>query len=384
MPPQKNMQTSTLHFRSFLLILAAVSIAFISVLLPFYAAIFWGIVLAIIFGPLHHNIYAVLGRRRNLAAFTTLLIITLIVIIPVIFIAGALANEIAGLYTRINTGQLNLGAYYEQIVAALPQSIHNSLDSFGVGDLLSIKEKLTAGALQGSQLLAKQAVNVGQNTFQFVIGLGIMLYLLFFLLRDGSDLAHQGRRLIPLSDMHRRHLFRKFTTVVRATVKGNIVIAITQGVLGGLMFAFLGIQGSLFWGVLMAFLSLLPAVGASLIWAPVAIYLLVTGDYANGIILTLFGVLVIGLIDNVLRPILVGKDTKIPDYVILISTLGGLAVFGLNGFVIGPLFAALFIACWDLFPEAVLANIQAEQTARPPQIEPPDSEPTPPISGMPL
>lgn len=369
------MQTSTLHFRSFLLILAAVSIAFISVLLPFYAAIFWGVVLAVIFGPLHHYLYTVLGRRRNLAAFTTLLIITLMVIIPVIFIAGALANEVAGLYTRISTGQLNLGTYYEQIVAALPQSVHNSLDSFGVGDLLSIKEKLTSAALQVSQFLAKQAVNIGQNTFQFVIGLGIMLYLLFFLLRDGSSLAHQGRRLIPLSDDHRRHLFRKFTTVVRATVKGNIVIAITQGILGGVMFAFLGIQGSLFWGVLMAFLSLLPAVGASLIWVPVAIYFLVTGAYVDGIILTLFGVLVIGLIDNILRPILVGKDTKMPDYVILISTLGGLAVFGLNGFVIGPLFAALFIACWDLFPEAILLNVQAEQSAKQQKTESPDSKP---------
>lgn len=372
------MQTSTLHFRAFLLILGAVSVAFISVLLPFYGAIFWGVVLAVIFGPLHRHIYVALRRRRNLAAFATLLIITLIVIIPVIFIAGSLANEVAGLYTRINTGQLNLGAYYEQIVTALPLSVHSSLDSVGMGDLLSIKEKLSAGALQGSQFLAKQAVSVGQNTFQFVIGLGVMLYLLFFLLRDGSELAHQGRRLIPLSDEHRRHLFRKFTTVVRATVKGNIVIALTQGALGGVMFAFLGIQGALFWGVLMAFLSLLPAVGASLIWVPVAIYFLVTGAYADGLILTLFGVLVIGLIDNVLRPTLVGKDTKMPDYVILISTLGGLAVFGLNGFVIGPLFAALFIACWDLFPEAVLTNIQAEQNAMPQQTESPRSKPAPP------
>ncbi|CAM5194557.1 Putative PurR-regulated permease PerM OS=Castellaniella defragrans OX=75697 GN=HNR28_000478 PE=3 SV=1 [Castellaniella defragrans] len=122
------------------------------------------------------------------------------------------------------------------------------------------------------------------------------------------------------------------------------------------MFAFLGIQGALFWGVLMAFLSLLPAVGASLIWVPVAIYFLVTGAYWQGIVLTVFGVVVIGLIDNLLRPILVGKDTKLPDYVVLISTLGGLSVFGLNGFVIGPLFAALFFACWDLFPEAVAAH----------------------------
>ncbi len=356
------MQTSTLHFRSFLLLLAAVSVAFISILLPFYAAIFWGGVLAVIFSPLHRLLARLFGgRHRNLAAFLTVVCITLIVILPLIFIAGALAKEVAGMYNRINTGQLNLGHYYEQIIAALPPSVHGWLDSFGVGDLLSIREKLSTGALQASQFLAKQAVNVGQNTFQFIIGLGVMLYLLFFLLRDGAALVPRLKSLVPLEDAHRHDLFQKFATVVRATVKGNIVIAATQGLLGGLMFTFLGIQGSLFWGVLMAFLSLLPAVGASLIWVPVAVYFLVTGAYAEGIILTLFGVLVIGLIDNLLRPILVGKDTKLPDYVVLISTLGGLSVFGLNGFVIGPLFAALFMACWDLFPSAVLLNQNAAE-----------------------
>jgi len=374
------MQTSTLHFRSFLLLLVAVSIAFLSILLPFYPAIFWGGVLAVIFGPLHRRLRALVGERRNLAAFLMVLIIILIVILPMTFIAGALANEAAGLYNRINSGQLNLGGYYEQIVTALPAWVHGWLDSWGVGDLLSIREKLSAGALQGSQFLAKQAVSLGQNTSQFLIGLGVMMYLLFFLLRDGHALVPRIKSLIPLSDAHRRHLFQKFTTVVRATIKGNIVIAITQGFLGGVMFAFLGIQGALFWGVLMAFLSLLPAVGASLIWAPVAIYFMVTGAYGEGIILILFGVLVIGLIDNLLRPILVGKDTKMPDYVVLISTLGGLAVFGLNGFVIGPLFAALFIACWDLFPDAVSLNARAtrDESAAPPPVKPAGSPAAPP------
>ncbi|WP_368642062.1 AI-2E family transporter [Castellaniella ginsengisoli] len=337
----------TLHFRSFLLLLTAVSIAFISILLPFYAAIFWGGVLAVIFNPLHRRLLRLLGGRSpNLAAFLTLLCITLIVILPMLFITAALANEVAGLYSRINSGQMNLGGYYEQIVGALPPSVHGWLDSFGLGDLLSIREKLSAGALQASQFMAKQAVSVGQNTFQFVVGLGIMLYLLFFLLRDGPAIVPKLKRLIPLEDSHRHGLFQKFATVVRATVKGNIVIAAAQGLLGGLMFAFLGIQGSLFWGVIMAFLSLLPAVGASLIWVPVAVYFLVTGALWQGVVLILFGVLVIGLLDNLLRPILVGKDTKLPDYVVLISTLGGLSVFGLNGFVIGPLFAALCMACW--------------------------------------
>jgi len=176
-----------------------------------------------------------------------------------------------------------------------------------------------------------------------------MLYLLFFFIRDGRELVARIRQAIPLSEAHKRRLFNKFTRVVRATVKGNIVVAVTQGALGGIIFAVLGISGALLWGVLMAFLSLLPAVGAALIWTPVAIYFLMSGAILQGVILTLYGVLVIGLVDNILRPILVGKDTKMPDYVVLISTLGGLALFGLNGFVIGPLVAALFISTWGLF-----------------------------------
>jgi predicted PurR-regulated permease PerM len=143
-------------------------------------------------------------------------------------------------------------------------------------------------------------------------------------------------------------LFNRFTTVIRATVKGNVVVAIVQGLLGGLAFWFLGVHAPVLWGVVMAFLSLLPAVGSALVWVPVAIYFLITGALWHGISLIAFGVLVIGLVDNVLRQILVGKDTKMPDYVVLIATLGGMAIFGINGFVIGPVIAAMFMAVWDI------------------------------------
>ncbi|NYT78232.1 AI-2E family transporter [Alcaligenaceae bacterium] len=355
------MNNSSLYFRAFLLLLVAVSIAFISVLLPYYGAIFWGAILAIIFQPLHRYLLSKFGGRRNLAALVTLLTVLLIVILPVILLTLSLVSEGANVYKRMDTGELNLGTYVEQVFSVFPPWLHDLLARFGISDIFSLRDKLSQGALQGSKFLATQAVNIGQNTFQFLVGLGVMLYLLFFLLRDGMELARHSKQLIPLSEDHQQHLIRKFTTVVRATVKGNIVVAVTQGALGGFIFWALGIQASLLWGVLMAFLSLLPAVGAALIWVPVAIYFLVTGAIWQGVTLTLFGVLVIGLVDNVLRPLLVGKDTKIPDYVILISTLGGLAVFGLNGFVMGPMFAALFMACWDLFPDAIRMNNQDSQ-----------------------
>jgi predicted PurR-regulated permease PerM len=203
--------------------------------------------------------------------------------------------------------------------------------------------------MKGGQVLAPQALSIGMNTFEFVISLGIMLYLLFFLMRDGRRLADSIKEAVPLRTEQKSALFSRFADVVRATVKGGILVAIAQGALGGLAFWFLGVHAALLWAVLMAFLSLVPAIGAGLVWVPVAIYFLATGAIWQGLALIAYGVLVIGLVDNLLRPFLVGKDTKLPDYVVLISTLGGIDVFGLNGFVLGPLIAAIFMVTWEIF-----------------------------------
>ena len=176
-----------------------------------------------------------------------------------------------------------------------------------------------------------------------------MLYLLFFLLRDGTQLSQRLKDSIPLRTEQKRALFSKFTIVIRAMFKGTILVAALQGMLGGIIFWFLGIPAAVLWGVVMAFLSLLPVVGSALIWLPVALYLLATGAVWQGFTLIAYGALVIGLVDNLLRPTLIGMDTKLPDYIVLISTLGGIAIFGLNGLVLGPVIAAMFIATWDIF-----------------------------------
>lgn len=346
------MTNDNLENKSFILLLVLVSVGFIWLLLPFYSAVFWGTILALIFQPMQRFFEVRFGRRRSLAALVSLLIIVLMVILPVILLAAALVQEGANIYQKINSGSLNFGGYLEQVINALPEFARDLLTRFGLNDISSVKARITEGATAGSQFLATKAFSIGQNTFQALISFAIMLYLLFFLLRDGRSVAASIRRAIPLGDMYKQHLITKFTTVVKATVKGNIAVAAVQGMLGGFIFWVLGLQGALLWGVIMAVLSLLPAVGASLIWGPVAIYFLATGAVWQAAVLTVFGAVVIGLADNVLRPTLVGKDTKLPDYVILISTLGGLALFGLNGFVIGPLIAALFIAAWSLYAEA--------------------------------
>lgn len=346
------LRNSALHSKFFLLLLAFVSVAFVWLLLPFYGAVFWGTILAIIFAPLNRKLLAKFNGRDNLAALASLFIILLLVILPLTLITGALVQEGAVIYQQIKSGNLNFGAYFQQASEALPSSVRSLLARFDITDLGSLQQKLSEGAMAGSQFVASQALNIGQNTFQFVVSFGIMLYLLFFLLRDGAAIGRRIREAVPLNVEQKNHLIRKFVTVARATVKGNIAVAVTQGILGGLAFWYLDIQGALLWAVLMAFLSLLPAVGAGLVWGPVAVYYLLTGSVGAGIGLILYGVVVIGLVDNILRPILVGKDTKMPDYVVLISTLGGMALFGINGFVIGPLIAALFMAAWDLFVTA--------------------------------
>ncbi|MFV0453600.1 MAG: AI-2E family transporter [Pseudomonas sp.] len=343
------MVNSRLEQKVFLALLLVVSVAFGWILLPFYGAVFWAVILAIIFTPVQRRLLARLNARRNLAALATLFICLLVAVLPVILIAGVLVQEGTTLYKQIESGEIDIDSFVSHAKELLPASWQAQMQRFGLGDMDQIRERLASSALQGSQFLATKAFSFGQGTFQFMLSFFLMLYLLFFLLRDGRELVASIRKAVPLSDNQKRRLFSKFTRVVRATVKGNIVVAATQGALGAIIFAILGIPSAVLCGVLMAFLSLLPAVGAGLIWTPVAIYFLMKGLIVQGVILILYGVLVIGLVDNILRPILVGKDTKMPDYVVLISTLGGLSLFGLNGFVIGPLIAALFISAWGLF-----------------------------------
>ena len=339
----------TLQQKFFLLLLALVTLAFIYILLPYSGAVFWGVVLAILFAPLYRKLLRETKQKPTLAALLTLFLIIVMVILPVSLITASLVKQAAAVYQMIGSGEINFGAYFLRIMHSLPQWMVNLLERFELTDLASLQAKMTEAAAQVSQTVARQAIAIGSKTFDFLVGMFVMLYLLFFLLRDGQSLATRVRQAIPLSLKYKQRLFTNFTTVIRATVKGNVLVAAAQGALGGLIFWFLGVQAPLLWAVVMAFLSLLPAIGAAVVWAPVAIYFLVTGAIWQGVVLIAFGVLVIGLVDNVLRPVLVGKDTKMPDYLVLLSTLGGMALFGLNGFVIGPVVAALFIACWDLF-----------------------------------
>jgi predicted PurR-regulated permease PerM len=335
--------------RALVLLLVAASVAFVAILLPFYAAIMWGVILALLFAPLQRWLLPRIGNRPAVAAMATLLVVLIVVILPLTLLMLALAQEAAWVYQQLQSGELNPALYFHHAFDRLPAWVTAVLDRLGLVNFATLQRRLTAAMAQGSQLVATQLFNVGQNTFEFVMSLVISLYLAFFLIRDGSKLAHAIGDVVPLASAHRQQLWIKFATVVRSTVKGNLLVAAIQGALGGLAFWFLGVSGALLWAVLMAVLSLVPAVGAAIVWLPVAIYFLMTDAIWQGASLIAWGVLLIGLVDNFLRPILVGKDTRMPDYVVMVSTVGGMAVFGINGFVLGPLIAAMFIAVWHIY-----------------------------------
>ncbi|MCE4061767.1 AI-2E family transporter [Pandoraea sputorum] len=333
----------------FHLMLFVVTIVFGWILFPLFGAVFWGTILAVLFQPVQRRILVRMRGRPNLAALTTLALILIIVILPLTLVVGMLTQEISTALVRFRTDLPQLTVSFQQLLDRLPASVHRIMDLAGVQDVNAIQQKLGDGAAQIGRLVAVYLVSIGQNTAQLLVSFGVMLYLLFFLLRDGTALGAMIRRALPLDERHKGQLIRQFTTVVRATVKGNIAVAVAQGVLGGFIFAVLGIQGYVLAAVVMAFLSLLPAVGAAVVWVPVGIWLVLAGQVWKAVILFAFCGTIVSLVDNVLRPILVGKDTKLPDWVVLISTLGGMSLFGLTGFVIGPLIAALFIASWNIY-----------------------------------
>jgi predicted PurR-regulated permease PerM len=339
---------SSFEDRPYSILLVAVSLLFAVILWPFYGAILWAIVFATVFTPSHRRLLSSMRGRPNLAAFITVLLIVTIVLLPLTLTTMSVIQEATNLYQRIETGEVDLGRSFAQLLQALPSWASELLDRIGISDLGDIQSRLSAALKGGSQVLAAQAVVVGQSTAHFLISFFLMLYLLFFFLRDGSKLSQRLKEATPLRTEQKRALFSKFTTVIRAMFKGTILVAAVQGVLGGLIFWFLGVPAPVLWAVVMAFLSLIPAIGTASVWLPIALYLLGTGAVWQGLLLIAYGALVIGLVDNLLRPFLIGMDTKLPDYVVLISTLGGISLFGLNGFVIGPVIAAMFLAAWDM------------------------------------
>ena len=298
------------------------------ILLPFYGAILWAIIIAVLFMPIYRRL------------------------LPFALMTASLAREASLVYQRIHSGDWNPAVYLRGLFDALPSWVSALLERAGVADFDTLQRQVTSALVQGSRFIATHAFDIGLDTFGFVVSLGVTLYLAFFLIRDGDELAQIAKTALPVPPQCKQELMDKFMAVVRATVKGNLLVAGIQGLLGGLAFWFLDVKGALLWAVLMAVLSLLPMFGAGIVWLPVTAYFFITGSLWQGLALLAYGLFVIGLADNLLRPMLVGKNVGMPDYVVMITTLGGMVVFGVNGFILGPMIAAMFIAVWHVWVTA--------------------------------
>ncbi len=346
---RQSVRRTVLHSRALLVLLVLVSMAFGWILLPFYGTILWGTIIAVVFFQTNRRLLTRMPGKRNLAALLTLMLALVMVVLPLVMVSFMLTHELSVLYQQIQTGETRPVVFFRETFNALPKWAISMLGSIGLGDFATVQRKLSLGLTQTNQLLASHVYTFGQDTFSFAVSTFITLYMAFFMIRDGEGLVRLMRNGVPLAHQHKKELLAKFTAVIRATVEGNVVVACIQGMLGGLAFWYLDVSGAFLWAVLMALLSLLPAVGAALVWLPVAVYFLIAGDFWQGAALMAYGMLVIGLIDNLLRPYLVGRGAGLPDYLVLITTVGGIAVFGINGFVLGPVIAAMFIAVWHIY-----------------------------------
>lgn len=343
------MRLRNLESRVFVALVLTTTLFFIWMVRGFLLPVFWAAVFAILFQPVHLRTVRVLRGRRAVAALLTTVAVVLVVLVPVALLATIVAQQALSLYERIASGEIDFAAVID-FVERSPPAVTDFLADYGI-QFDQIRIALENAAVSVTQYLAGQALSTGQNALVILVLFGLMLYFLFFFFRDGEKIKRAIIRALPMGDLREERLFQKFAEVSRATMKGTLIVAAVQGALGGLLFMVVGIQAAVFWAVVMGVLSLLPAVGAALVWIPAAVILLATGAIWQGVVVILGGAFVIGLVDNLLRPILIGRDTKMPDYLILLATLGGLAVFGLAGFVAGPIIAALFLVMWEMFAE---------------------------------
>jgi predicted PurR-regulated permease PerM len=341
------MRMRTFESRVFLGLVLVVTAAFLWMVRGFLMPVFWAAIFAVLFQPLYRRTLRwVRGREAAAAGLMTLLVV-FSVVIPAALLFTAVAQQALWLYSRVATGEINMNAPLEFAGRWVP-ALTATLERYGL-DPDQLRTSLEGSAAVAAQFIATRALAIGQNALTTAVMFGLMLYLLFFFFRDGDRMVAGLVRALPMGDERERRLLRKFAEVSRATVKGTLIVGAVQGALGGIMFALVGIQAAVFWGVVMGVLSLLPAVGAALVWIPAAIILIATGALWQAVVVIVGGSLVIGLVDNLLRPILVGRATEMPDYLVLLATLGGLSVFGLAGFVAGPVIAALFLVMWEMF-----------------------------------
>jgi len=329
----------------FFVILGLVTLLFLYLLKPFFTPIFWAVVFAGIFRPLYRRIDRKL-KRPNLSATLTLLAIILIIIIPAAVIGSLLVSESIQIYNSISKDTSAIEMKVRNVIGHFADNPY--LKGFAL-DQSFLTEKFTEGVKSIANYLFVHLTNLTQNTIIFLVQFGVMFYALFFFFRDADRILASIMRMSPLDEARTTILYHQFTTTARATLKATVVLGGLQGISGGFIFFLTGIDGAMVWGLLMMVLAILPGIGCAIIWAPAGLIMLLSNHLWEGIAILTFGILVIGLADNLLRPVLIGTDVEMHPLLVFLSTLGGLIVFGLSGFVIGPIIVALFLSIGEMY-----------------------------------
>ena len=340
------MNHDTVNKSVLLLLVVFISAIFLSMIRSFLMAIFLAGIFSALARPLYKRFERWYGGRRGLASLSTLLLIVMVVILPL----GALMGIVTA--QAVKVGQTATPWVQNQI--AHPGEFHKLLNSLPFYDELAPYSETIwrkAGELIGtiSQFLISSLSKVTMSAVSLLFMTFAMLYTMFFFLMDGDKLLYKILYYLPLQDRDEQRMLQKFTSVTRATLKGTAVIGILQGGLAGIAFWVVGIPSAVFWGTIMAVLSIIPGIGTALIWGPAVIILAAGGNFLKAGGLGIFCALVVGSIDNLLRPILVGKDTQMHELMIFFGTLGGIIMFGIMGMIIGPIVAALFITIWEIY-----------------------------------
>lgn len=338
----------------FIALLALVTILFGWLLKPFAYPIFWAVVIAALFYPAYQFIDR-LFKHRSVSALLSVMIITLIILIPLLVVGTLLLRETLTLYTNFNSNHGNVNG---TVMNATEFLRNNSIARFFNIDQQIISENISKIGAYIGNFLFTSIKSLTQNSLEFIALFIIMLYALFFFLRDGERLINKLMHLSPLGSSRERSLYHKFTATASSMIRGTILIGTIQGSLGGILLAITGIESAVIWGIIMVFASIIPGVGAALVWVPAGIYLLATHHIWQGIVVFVVGATLISTIDNFLRPLFVGKEIKMHPLLILFSTLGGIALFGVSGFLIGPIIASLFMTFWDMYEESYQNELQ--------------------------
>lgn len=344
----------------FISLLGLATLAFLYLLKPFFIPLFWAAVIAGIFKPLYDRLQAKL-KLPNLSATLMLCLVALIILLPAVFTVRLLVTESMQIYNSISADK---GAFEQKIRDTVNTvSSHLYLKSFDVDEQFLIeRSRQAAGKI--ANYIFMNLNNITQNTIVFLIQFGVMIYALYFFFRDGDRILGRAIRMCYLESGKGKILYEKFVATARATLRVTVLLGGLQGISGGIIFYITGIEGAMIWGLLMVVLAILPGVGCAIVWAPAGVIMLISGHLWEGVAILAFGIFVISLGDNLLRPMLIGGDVELHPLLIFLSTLGGLVGFGLSGFVMGPIIASLFLAIWEMYDQST-GNAFAEQKSSP-------------------